>query len=53
MLGMIFNFIGAMLFIVFISILAVSIPYLVVVAIALVLETICDIINFISGKGRR
>lgn len=53
MLGMLLEFMIMILFIVFASILAISIPYLIFVAISLILETICDIIDFISGKGRR
>ena len=53
MLEMLLEFMTMILFIALISILAVSVFYLVFVAISLILETICDVINFFSRKGRR
>ena len=53
MLEMLLEFMTIMLFIALISILGVSIFYLVFVAISLILDTICEIIGFISRKGRK
>ena len=53
MLGMLLEFMTMILFIALISILTVSILYLVFVAISLILDIICEIIGFISRKGRK
>ena len=53
MLEMLLELMEMMLFITLISLLAVILLGLVFVAVSLLLDTICDIIDFIRRKGRK
>lgn len=53
MLGMFLDFMGIMLFIFLASSISVIMLYLAVLSISLLIDTICDLINFFNRKGRK
>lgn len=53
MLEMFLEFTGVMLFIVLSSAVSIIMLYLAILSISLLLDTICDLINFFNRKGRK